>query len=257
MKLSCNVAQDLLPLYHDGVCSDESRTLVEAHLEGCERCRSLLRELRGELALPHEEPDDLSTMKKLGAQVRKGNKRAWLKGAAAVLAVVLVLGAALVGLNDYENRKYQAQVARFVQGHEDAAIADADYPYDYDWVHGNYLFRVDVPEPGYRGEVEVREFKWTKDLAAPADLIQVSLNVQQFHDDGEYLYLITIENGAEGADWVWQTVTLDQNGQTVHDEGWDEETIARKDELIVTYRTEIRNIIAAAEREWPFLMGEG
>ena len=29
MKLSCDVIQDLLPLYHDGVCSKESRKIVE------------------------------------------------------------------------------------------------------------------------------------------------------------------------------------------------------------------------------------
>ena len=35
MKTPCNVIRDLLPLYHDGVCSPESRQLVEEHLEKC------------------------------------------------------------------------------------------------------------------------------------------------------------------------------------------------------------------------------
>ena len=29
MKLSCKVIEDMLPIYYDGVCSDESATLVE------------------------------------------------------------------------------------------------------------------------------------------------------------------------------------------------------------------------------------
>ena len=33
---------DLLPLYHDGVCSAASRTAVEAHLKSCPDCRAAL-----------------------------------------------------------------------------------------------------------------------------------------------------------------------------------------------------------------------
>ena len=43
MKTSCNVIKDLLPLYHDGVCSRESRELVEEHLKECEECRMELK----------------------------------------------------------------------------------------------------------------------------------------------------------------------------------------------------------------------
>ena len=45
-KLSCAVVQDLLPLYVDGVCSDESKRLVEAHLAECADCRALCTALK-------------------------------------------------------------------------------------------------------------------------------------------------------------------------------------------------------------------
>ena len=35
MKISCDVIKDLLPLYNDGVCSDESAKLVDQHLKEC------------------------------------------------------------------------------------------------------------------------------------------------------------------------------------------------------------------------------
>ena len=38
-QLDHDIVQDLLPLYHDGVCSDESRAAVEEHLKTCEDCR--------------------------------------------------------------------------------------------------------------------------------------------------------------------------------------------------------------------------
>ena len=41
----CGVIQDLLPLYKDNVCGEESRRLVEAHLRECADCARLLEKL--------------------------------------------------------------------------------------------------------------------------------------------------------------------------------------------------------------------
>lgn len=46
MKLNCNVIHDLLPLYVDQICSDESRELVDEHLMGCRDCSMLLQRMR-------------------------------------------------------------------------------------------------------------------------------------------------------------------------------------------------------------------
>ncbi|XMB85826.1 zf-HC2 domain-containing protein [Mycoplasmatota bacterium WC44] len=39
MKINCKVVEDLMPLYIDEVCSDESKQLVEEHLINCHGCR--------------------------------------------------------------------------------------------------------------------------------------------------------------------------------------------------------------------------
>ena len=39
--MNCDVIRDLIPLYIDGVCSDESRYAVETHLTKCESCKAL------------------------------------------------------------------------------------------------------------------------------------------------------------------------------------------------------------------------
>ena len=41
----CDIVQDILPLYHDGVCSEKSRMLVEKHVKTCPKCGDLLRKL--------------------------------------------------------------------------------------------------------------------------------------------------------------------------------------------------------------------
>ena len=45
MKLNCNVIRDLLPLYADQICSDESRELVKEHLAECGDCSALLGQM--------------------------------------------------------------------------------------------------------------------------------------------------------------------------------------------------------------------
>lgn len=39
MKYPCNLIQDLLPLYYDGVCSEESKLIIEQHLSECTTCK--------------------------------------------------------------------------------------------------------------------------------------------------------------------------------------------------------------------------
>ena len=45
MNISCKVIQDLLPLYHDNVCSPETNALVEEHLQNCEACQEEFHKL--------------------------------------------------------------------------------------------------------------------------------------------------------------------------------------------------------------------
>ena len=48
MKNSCEVIRDLLPLYADDACSDDSRRMVEEHLAECPECGGMLKRLRNE-----------------------------------------------------------------------------------------------------------------------------------------------------------------------------------------------------------------
>lgn len=40
--MNCDIIKDLLPLYCDGVCSEETSRAVEEHLTTCPVCRALL-----------------------------------------------------------------------------------------------------------------------------------------------------------------------------------------------------------------------
>lgn len=86
------IIYDLLPLYHDGVCSEASRRAVEEHLSDCETCRRALADM--DAPLPEAEKqaaDDGAAVKRISKEWRGSKRRAWLKGVfiAAVLCAAL------------------------------------------------------------------------------------------------------------------------------------------------------------------------
>lgn len=42
----CNIVKDLLPLYIEELCSEDSKDYVETHLENCEKCRESFEYLK-------------------------------------------------------------------------------------------------------------------------------------------------------------------------------------------------------------------
>ena len=88
MKLDCELIQDLLPLYAEGLCSPASRRAVEEHLSDCEDCRRLTA------PLPIEEPGDTPNADRAVKKGIKKVRRRWLSSLiAAVLVVPLLLQA--------------------------------------------------------------------------------------------------------------------------------------------------------------------
>ena len=42
MRITCDVIQDLMPSYVDGILSEDSQALVKEHMEACKECRKML-----------------------------------------------------------------------------------------------------------------------------------------------------------------------------------------------------------------------
>lgn len=90
MTKQCNIIADLLPLYHDDACSEDSRQLVEDHLSQCEQCRKLADQIDRELFSPPGK-EDLKLLKGLKKEIRRGKKKLFLQGIAAAFAFMLLL----------------------------------------------------------------------------------------------------------------------------------------------------------------------
>ena len=92
MKLDCELIQDLLPLYEEGLCSAASRRAVEAHLLECEHCRRLTA------PLPIETPEELPGADRAVKKGIKSVRRRWLS---SLIAAVLVVPLLLLSFNQY------------------------------------------------------------------------------------------------------------------------------------------------------------
>ena len=108
MKITCNVIEDLLPLYIDDMVSEDSRQLVEEHLKECASCRKMLDEMKKENQLrtvsgnakrKSDRCTEIASLTKIRRRIRR--KRI----ISIILAAVLVLLASGIGHYWYYDKK--------------------------------------------------------------------------------------------------------------------------------------------------------
>lgn len=97
--ISCEVARDLLPLYCDDVCSQESRILIEEHLNNCPDCDALLKKMKMECSVSTEqELHNEELVKTMASGWKKSVKNGFIKGVLATLLLCLCLFGGYWGL---------------------------------------------------------------------------------------------------------------------------------------------------------------
>ncbi|MGG3737616.1 zf-HC2 domain-containing protein [Aeribacillus pallidus] len=95
MKVSCEIVKDLLPLYHDDICSIQSRIAVDEHLQECEDCKCYLASMnndfiRGEFG---------EVAEKAKYETFKGiKKKLFKKNVKMIMVSILCTVTALLGL---------------------------------------------------------------------------------------------------------------------------------------------------------------
>lgn len=95
MELTCKVVEDLLPIYYDCVCSDESAALIESHIKECPNCSRTLIALQCEVEIPKLNVDDRKPLDGIEKKW-KSNKRTYLlKGICITLTALVLLFTAL------------------------------------------------------------------------------------------------------------------------------------------------------------------
>lgn len=94
MKVSCNVIQDILPLYVENIVSEDSEQIIEEHLDSCEKCKKYLDEIKSPNT--YVQNADEVPMKKLKSLLLRKKIQVIAISVFLSLVVATVIGANLV-----------------------------------------------------------------------------------------------------------------------------------------------------------------
>ena len=143
MKLPCKIVEDMLPIYYDGVCSEESAMLIEEHLKNCTQCSRLLTDLQTEIEISEKPVDDLKPLVRIQKKWKK-SKRVYLRtGICVTLAVLVLVMTVFSGIWYFSLGKYWYQLTEVMDpiGKEDHIATSSDYVAE----QNGYRFDVSLP----------------------------------------------------------------------------------------------------------------
>lgn len=83
MNKKCDIIKDLLPLYAENMCSDDSRQAVAEHIDECESCRNELNKINTDVTIQADSD---------AAMLRRIKKRARIeKVVISIVSVIIIL----------------------------------------------------------------------------------------------------------------------------------------------------------------------
>ena len=94
--MKCEIIKDLIPLYCDGLCGDETRAAVEEHIAGCEDCRRLLEAAGAEPEAPEPQTYDEEEARVLRGVKKRYSRIRW-RAVFLAVGIAAVLIAAVCG----------------------------------------------------------------------------------------------------------------------------------------------------------------
>lgn len=94
-KNTCNVYQDLITLYVDELCSDDSKKIVEEHLETCQKCQELYGTMSKEMNITLLSNNENMEKEKFKTDLEKTwnkyKKKSFLKILSVCLSLIVIL----------------------------------------------------------------------------------------------------------------------------------------------------------------------
>ena len=123
-KISCSVVKDLLPLYVDGVLTEESCKLVKNHIDGCPACKVQYEKMKDT-----SSPVKVKTASKEKAVIKrirnKINIKRWLGICVTALLVIAIALGAFYGVVHKQSYLAYADTGLYVEN--DKLCTDKSY----------------------------------------------------------------------------------------------------------------------------------
>lgn len=226
--IPCNVIVDLLPLYKEDICSEETKELVEEHLRSCEDCRQLC----GQLTVPQTEnkslPNEAETFKKVGKNLKKG--KFYRRSLMIIITVIVIVNAAWLKLIFFQYKDY--------------AFGMIEYDYDEGKLYQEYCvdYYYNVEFPRYLDFFSGKLYLW-KSANYNDNKVKELRVIPGIIGDTRYAVTINDETGSFGIP-ITKSLEFDPSGYKVHDN--DE----KMKQLIKENHDEIEELMQAAQDKW-------
>lgn len=191
MKYSCNLIRDLIPLYCDEICSEESKEVVETHMEECEDCRDFYDAMK-QTTLVQESIEDssyedqqIASMKKIKKKWKKKNIAFGTVGiiigtVIAGLAVKFLMMAGLIGILMWDSARSEVKVYEDIANYQNYIGPNSAKEYREKWGMEDYLI---FPE-AISDTMEVKDFKFV--YYNPWDAQYISYLTVEYASEEDY-----------------------------------------------------------------------
>ena len=255
MKTSCKIIEDLLPMYHDEICSEESAALIEEHLKECASCSHVLASLRGEIDLQKNIPaDDLKPLEEIHHQIAREKKLSRRRGAVITVSILLVLFFMWTGIWYFGYAIHYDRLAKPLEKVTDqvAAMTTAGHTLEV----GEH--RIVLKKPGFLGEGGFIHVGAKEGMVIFLDeeYNQIGQNKDVwinlfFYPEfgGGYNFALIIEDG-EHSWWTWLTPELTYNYDLYDAANRPEEEIEYIEQLLIDHHGEIVNLFQTVNDVW-------
>ena len=158
MNCNCGIIDDLLPLYADGACSEESNVAIEAHLASCEACRKKLERMQSDtVVLETSKPTGKVAVVKYANKVRKHRIKLAIGIVALSVISACLLSLVFLTLKDMHNYAnpiiYEVEAGTYNLTSNDLEVTVADVG-EYVFFTNNAKIEVSVgKDADFSGEV--------------------------------------------------------------------------------------------------------
>lgn len=228
--ITCEVIKDLLPLYVDGVLSEDSRKLVEEHLQSCKECREYYDNLKDDdiEAKQEKAAGDKAALKRIR---RKINMRKLLVG--CVAALVVAAGAFIAYDRLMLNESYLSydESGLYVEDNmlKTATGYHCQYGFDAPGNEIEFITLTTTPYENYRNSrSDVKDIREVRDLSKPQESVIEYDGVKEFHKIKKIYYV-----PPEYAEKVMgQGYWSDDHDESTGEEGYIKANKDKIDELI-------------------------
>ena len=108
MKVTCEIIKDLLPLFIDNLCSNDSKAAIEEHIKICDNCKTELQNMQMSLTANNREQNinEATVLKILSKEWKKNKWQSLLRGIVYTLIVVAILALFLLLFADFRTFTY-------------------------------------------------------------------------------------------------------------------------------------------------------